>query len=145
MKQTVRKTFVRRFGRTVTQSHPGSQTTVRKEPGSARDVQYGQSPERPEQSKLPRLLAGIMNVSDPGHFVQRINFLSYRDIKLTNERLHESKNESFLVMVRPLIFFSRPHRSERILKIKLLTNWDFLTFVIPILIKRTICALRVEY
>lgn len=47
-----------------------------------------------------------MNVSDPRHFVQRINFLSYRDIKLTNERLNESKNESFLVMVRRFRFTS---------------------------------------
>ena len=47
-----------------------------------------------------------MNVSDPKHFVNRIHFLSYRDIKLNNKRLHESENEDFCVMIRSFRFKS---------------------------------------
>ena len=47
-----------------------------------------------------------MNVTDPKHFVSRINFLSYNDIKLSNERLHENENANFVVMVRSFRYTS---------------------------------------
>ena len=69
--------------------------------GSARDrnARDNQSPDRPEH-KLPKLLSTIMNINDPKHFVSRINFLSYKDRSLSNERLLENENMNFVVMVR---------------------------------------------